>query len=90
MSPPDPVPLVADLRRARAKIDTELRIFVRADIDDEIARLRRRFHIHSCMIGCVAVLTFLSVFSVIDAATLVGSSVVLNGFQEWLDYIGRF
>jgi hypothetical protein len=90
MNPPKPPPLIADFHRVGTRIDTELRVFVRADIEDEIARMRRRFHIHAALIGCVAVLTFLTAFSIVDATVMVGSSVCAQYIQEYLDYVGKF
>jgi len=56
----------------------------------EATRLRRRLHIHVCLLGVAGLLTFLGAVSFVDADMVVGISVGLNSVQEFLDYVGRF
>jgi hypothetical protein len=88
--PPPALPLY---QRVKKRTDTEVNKLVmcgEAYADNEIARLRRRFHLHLSLIGCSAVLTFLMVFSILDATIVVSSSVCIQVMQEYLDMAGRF
>jgi hypothetical protein len=96
MTTPEPQPPPAAppfYQRVKKKTDKEVAKLVLCGeeyVDDEIVRLRRRFHLHLGLIGCSAVLTFMMVFSILDATIVAGSSVCIQVMQEYLDLAGRF
>jgi hypothetical protein len=89
MTFPVPVPKAARKLTFRENADRELRRLVLAEAD-EAAKFRRRMHLHLCLLAVAGVFTLLSVFSVMDATAVVGTTFTLNSAQEYLDYMGRF
>jgi hypothetical protein len=75
--------------RCRDRLNLELHKFVLSE-EEETLRLRRRLHIHICLLGVSGLLTFLSMWNMISIAVVTGSSVTILTLQEWVDYIGRF
>jgi hypothetical protein len=76
-------------KRCRNRTDTRLHAIVLCG-HDEPSRMRRRFHIHVCMLSLTGVLAGMAGFSMVDGTVVVGVSAVFNCMQEYLDYVGRF
>lgn len=77
----------------RDKLGLEMHRFVKTEEEAEereIARMRRRFHIHVCLLGVSAVLTYLSIVGVVSIIVVTGTSTSLLIAQEYIDRIGRF
>jgi hypothetical protein len=75
--------------KSRLKMGLALHRFV-LDEEEETARMRRRFHIHVCLLGASGLFTY---FSVAGYLSLTLVTVVSPGFmviQEYIDRIGRF
>jgi hypothetical protein len=89
MTFPVPVPKAVERLSLRAKADAELRKLVLAE-EDDVARFRRRMHIHICLIGVTGGCTLLSVMSVMDMTVVVYVTMCLNGIQEFIDNAGKF
>jgi hypothetical protein len=90
MTEPEPPPLLsARYRKVRHEACTEVRKLVKFE-EDEVTKLRRRLHIHLTLIGLAGFLTFMSLFSFLDAYAVVSSSVCIQVLQEYVDYAGRF
>jgi hypothetical protein len=87
---PVPGPVRRVVEKCQHRTGSELRRLVAADVEDEAERLRRRFHIHVCLISMSALLTLLSVWSLINAEILICTSIGLNSCQEFCDYVGRY
>lgn len=58
--------------------------------EDEQARFRRRMHIHLCMIGASALLALMSIWSLVDASSVIFMTLTVNSTQEFFDYVGKF
>jgi hypothetical protein len=76
-------------KRCQKKSDERLHELVLCG-NDETARMRRRLHIHVCLLSLTGLVTLLAGMSLVNADIVVGSSVGINACQEFLDYVGRF
>ncbi len=78
---------------ARANFGLQLHKFVKTEEEAEeaeIARMRRRFHIHVCVLSLSGLLTYLSLIGVVSVIVVTGTSTSLLVFQEYIDRVGRF
>jgi hypothetical protein len=87
-SGPQELTLGQRYHRLRERCGLGLHEFVKADAD-ETEKFRRRFHLHLCMLSITALALTLSVMSVIDSTMFIGLTVLANGTQEALDYVGK-
>jgi hypothetical protein len=87
---PSPKPsLCEEAENLCKRADASLKKLVLAG-EDEDARLRRRMHLHLCLIGLAASLALLSIWSIVDASSAICLTLGLNSTQELLDYAGKF
>ena len=86
---PPPLGFCREFEALCKRVDHRLEKLVLAD-EDEVARLRRRMHLHLCLIALATGLALLSVWSIVDASSAVCLTLGLNSVQEALDYVGRF
>lgn len=58
--------------------------------EEETVRMRRRFHLHACLLGVSGLLGYLAVVDVVSltVVTLVSPTLLLG--QEYIDRIGKF
>jgi hypothetical protein len=89
MIPPKSLPLIADVRRTRARVDLELHKLVLAE-EEETARMRRRFHIHVVLLGLSGFLAYLSVVDIVSLTIVTLTSPCFLLTQEYIDRVGRF
>lgn len=75
--------------RMRARFSARLHQFVRLE-EEEAARMRRRLHIHLCLLCLSSSLTFLSVADYISITVLTSASTGVLAVQEFIDCIGQF
>jgi hypothetical protein len=85
-----PPPVRKDIEHVRVSIEHGVRKLVLVDAEDEVARFRRKMHIHLCLIGVALILTIMSMWSMVDAGSAICLTLGLNSAQEALDYMGRF
>jgi hypothetical protein len=57
---------------------------------DEDKRMRRRLHLHVCMLSVTGIIAGASAFSAVDGTVVVCVSAFCQYLQEYLDYVGRF
>jgi hypothetical protein len=85
-----PPPVRKDIERACKDIAKGFDWLVLKEAEDEVARFRRKMHIHLCLIGVAMILTIMSMWSIVDAGSAICLTLGLNSAQEALDYAGRF
>jgi hypothetical protein len=75
--------------RTRLKLGAGLHKFV-LDGEEDAARMRRRFHIHVCLLGGSGLLTYFGVLGDVSSTTVTVLSPCLLVLQEGIDRVGRF
>jgi len=69
------------------RITGELHKFVRLE-EEDAARMQRRLHIHLCLLGCSAAISFSG--GMLGADIVGGVSFTTLAVQELIDRVGRF
>lgn len=75
--------------KALHKLDSGLHKLA-LDGEEEERRMKRRLHIHLCLIGVSGALSICAAFDIVSLTVAAGASLPLMGIQEWIDEIGRF
>lgn len=89
LSPSTREALAAKLRKEHDAVELKLHRFVKLE-EEEVDRMRRRFHIHLVLLTAVMTLTFLSLLSMVSATEVVSAQFAVNLVQETIDRAGRF
>lgn len=75
--------------RTRDRLGLGLHNFVK-DGEEDVVRMRRRFHIHFVLLGCNGMLTYFSVVGIVSVTALTSVTTLVLVVQESIDRIGKF
>lgn len=85
-----PVPLERRYHKFRADMGLSLHNFVLLEEQELTIRMRRRFHIHACILSALGLLNYLATIGALSVILLSFFSPLLLLAMERIDEIGQF